>query len=127
MGTLWRSAYLIGADFIFTIGHRYKHQPTDTLKSTRHVPLFNFPDWEVFKKSIPESAEIVIIEQGGELLQTFNHPQQAVYVLGSEDKGIPPELLRGNRVAEIESTRVSSYNVAVAGSIVLHDRLVKCL
>lgn len=33
MGTLWRSAYNFGADFIFTIGMRYKKMGSDTAKA----------------------------------------------------------------------------------------------
>lgn len=42
IGTLWRSANCFGADFLFTIGHRYKHQGSDTLKTYRHIPLYLF-------------------------------------------------------------------------------------
>ena len=122
MGTLWRSAYLFGADFIFTIGHRYKHQPTDTLKATRHVPLFNYEDWDTFKKTQPENASIVIVEQGGKPLQEFKHPQGAIYVLGAEDEGVPEKYQKGHSVIEIESNGISSLNVATAGTIILYDR-----
>lgn len=125
MGTIWRSAHIMGADFIFTIGERYKYQPTDTLKSTRHVPLFHYATWEDFLSSKPPEADIVIIEQGGKPLQELNHPKQAIYVLGAEDRGVPMELQKGNRVIEIESAGVSSLNVATAGTIVMYDRYVK--
>jgi len=124
MGTLWRSAYLFGADFIFTIGQRYKHQPTDTLKGVKHVPLFTFETFEQFKESIPES-NLVIVEQGGKPLQEINHPERAVYLLGSEDKGVPQEYFKGHTVVEIESNGISSLNVATAGTIILYDRFVK--
>jgi len=32
IGTLWRSANILGADFIYTIGKRYKKQSSDTMK-----------------------------------------------------------------------------------------------
>ena len=44
IGTLWRSAYNFGADFIFTIGKRYKKEPSDTTKSERHIPLYGYDD-----------------------------------------------------------------------------------
>lgn len=40
VGTLWRSAHIMGADFMFVIGRRYTKVATDTLKSWRHIPLF---------------------------------------------------------------------------------------
>ena len=40
--------------------------------------------------------------------------------------GLPPSVLQAcYRVVSISSERTASYNVAVAGSIVLHDRLAK--
>ena len=37
IGTLWRSAFIMGASFIFTIGKRYKKQATDTPKSWKNI------------------------------------------------------------------------------------------
>lgn len=42
IGTLWRSADIMQADFIFVIGRHYQPVPTDTLKSWKHIPLFEF-------------------------------------------------------------------------------------
>lgn len=42
IGTLWRTAHILGADFMFIIGKRYENMRTDTRKSWRHVPLL----WE---------------------------------------------------------------------------------
>ena len=47
-------------------------------------------------------------------------------VLGSEDHGVPKAILRDARhVVSLESEHYGSYNVAVAGSIVMYDRLLK--
>ena len=40
VGTLWRSAYQLGAQFVFTVGTRYRHAPTDTVRATQRLPLF---------------------------------------------------------------------------------------
>ena len=42
LGTLWRSAHIFNADFIFLIGKRYETMRTDTLKSWKHLPLFEY-------------------------------------------------------------------------------------
>lgn len=42
LGTLWRSANLYGAAFIFTVGKRYKRQSSDTPNTPRHIPLFEY-------------------------------------------------------------------------------------
>ena len=63
---------------------------------------------------------------GGTPLAEFEHPHNAVYILGSEDAGLPPSILSAcHEVVSIPSERYSSYNVASAGSIVLYDRLAK--
>ena len=127
VGTLWRSAYNFGADFIFTIGKRYKKQATDTTRTSRHIPLFHYEDWADFKKHLPDNIGIVFIEQtdGAKLLHEFNHPKQAVYILGAEDYGIPVELMRGHRKVQFDSP--ICVNVAVAGSIVMYDRQIKLI
>ena len=63
---------------------------------------------------------------GGTPLEEFEHPLDAVYILGSEDAGVPRSILRAcHEVVSLRSERYASYNVAVAGSLVLHDRLIK--
>ena len=127
LGTLWRSAFLFGADFLFTIGKRYKHQPTDTLKASRHIPLFHFTDWQDFLNHLPKESHIVFIEQAPHAvsLEEFKHPRSAVYILGAEDTGIPEDLLKTSTVVKVPSLYPFSLNVAVAGSIVLYDRFIK--
>ncbi|WP_424968371.1 TrmH family RNA methyltransferase [Dinoroseobacter sp. S375] len=82
VGTLWRSAMNSGADYIFTIGARYKRQRTDTTKTWRNIPLFEFKDWDDFVSHAPRDAELVFIEQTDDAkpLQTYRHPKQAIYV-----------------------------------------------
>ena len=102
---------------------------------------------------------------GGEPLETFKHPDQAIYILGSEDTGLPDSIVqvplprsaptfppspcfafsetlrrllraltsrlrtRGAQAAThhvaLPSERYESYNVAMAGSIVMYDRIAK--
>ena len=126
MGTLWRSAYQLGAAFLFTVGTRYRQQPTDTLRTDSRLPLFELDDWSAFVNFAPARAKWVAIEMGGTPLAEFEHPHNAVYILGSEDAGLPPSILSAcHEVVSIPSERYSSYNVASAGSIVLYDRLAK--
>ena len=127
IGTLWRSALIFGADFIFTIGRRYNKQASDTLKTWRHVPLFNFQTFEEFQSSIPYDCILVYVELAdhSEGLDTFKHPERAVYLLGAEDNGIPEVLINGKRVIQIPGVNDFCLNVSVAGSIVMYDRLVK--
>lgn len=117
----------MGAEFIFTIGERYHKQPSDTPNTELYVPLLHFIDWEDFTKHVPSKSEIVCIEMTDKAteLQNVFHPERAVYVLGAEDYGIPEEYMKGHQTIVIPSKRSSSYNVAVAGSIVMYDRMSK--
>ena len=124
LGTLWRSAYQLGAAGVFTIGRRYKHHPSDPFKVPKHIPLRNFKDFEQFLTQRPSGAVLVGVEQGGTPLSEFEHPPQAIYLLGAEDYGLPGYVLeKCNMLVSLEAMIKSSYNVAVAGSIVMYDRV----
>lgn len=126
LGTLWRSAYILGASYIFTIGKNYKKQTSDVLKTWSRIPLFHYDTFEEFKNSIPYSCQLVGIElvEGAVPLHEFEHPKRAVYLLGAEDNGLPPNVI--NECHElIQLPGSHSLNVAVTGSIVMHDRIVK--
>lgn len=126
VGTLWRSAYQMGAAGIFTIGHRFPKQAADTVKAYRHIPWRQHLDFESFFAQMPHACPLIGIEMGGKSLPTTTHPESAIYLLGAEDHGLPPEILkRCNRVIALPAVRTESYNVAVAGSLVMYDRNVK--
>jgi len=125
VGTLWRSAMNFGADYIFTIGARYKPQRTDTTKSWRNIPLFAYKDWDDFLAHVPKAADLVFVEQDEDAkpIGVYQHPKQAIYILGAEDHGVPRDVMQGHRKVEIDTPMC--LNVASAGSIVMYDRKVK--
>jgi tRNA G18 (ribose-2'-O)-methylase SpoU len=126
VGTLWRSAYQLGASGIFTIGKRFSKQVSDTCKASRHIPLREFLNFEEFQLARPYSSFLVGVEFDGKPLSKFCHPQRAIYLLGAEDFGLPECILKEcNTIISIESVRQASYNVAVAGSIVMYQRLLQ--
>lgn len=95
VGTLWRSAFMLGASFLFTVGSRNAWEKSaDTYKAWRRVPAFRYNDWGAFSASAPYSATWVAVEMGGVPLHEFVHPERAVYVLGAEDAGLPPSIVR---------------------------------
>ncbi len=122
VGTLWRSAYQLGAAFVFTIGRRYKEQASDTYKTTRHVPLYHYSDFEHFQASRPHGAQLVGVELDAKAqsIPGFAHPQRAIYLLGAEDHGLPPQIV--SKCQHLVTLQGGSFNVAVAGSIVMYDR-----
>lgn len=125
IGTLWRTAYQLGAAGIFTIGRPYRQQTSDTQHASYEIPLRTFPTFDAFLANRPVGAQLIGVEMGGEPLSTFAHPERAIYLLGSEANGLPAHVLKQcNAVVALEHVRYASYNLAVAGSIVLYHRLI---
>ena len=123
IGTLWRSAYQLGASGIFTVGQRASLQTSDTCKAWRHIPLRCFETLAALKDALPCSTPLIGIEMHGEPLETFNHPERACYLLGAEDHGLTREAQRlCHYIVSLSAIRNDSYNVSVAGSIVMYHR-----
>jgi len=124
LGGLLRSARAFEANFVFIIGARWPVE-SSSVKSERDVPVFYFENLAQFISSIPVNAELICVEQTAEAedLRTFEHPHQAVYLLGAEDTGVPSGLLRKHRTIVIPS--MYCLNVASAGTVILYDRLLK--
>jgi len=126
IGTLWRSANLFGAAFLFTVGARYRKQSSDTLSTPRYVPLFNFATIEDLRGHLPDSCPLVGIELDAKAkpLAGYAHRERCCYLLGAEDHGLTKEGLAGCHDLIVLPGR-ASMNVAVAGSIVMYDRITK--
>lgn len=126
IGTLWRSAAIMGASFIFTIGRRYKQQAADTMKTWRHIPLLHYATFEEFYRMMPYDCRLVGVELDNRSvpLQGFTHPQRCVYLLGAEDHGLTKEALnKCHSIIQLPGTHC--MNVSVAGSIAMYDRIQK--
>jgi len=126
VGTLWRSAFNFGASFIFTIGQRYKKQSSDTVASWKQIPLFNYIDFQDFKDHIPYDYQIICIENDAQSIsiKNFVHPKNCIYLLGAEDNGLSKEILEKYKTHLIIPSKYC-LNVAVSGSIVMYDRIIK--
>ena len=123
IGTVWRSAYQLGAAGIFTIGKTFSRQHSDTEDVWQHIPYRRFQSFDQFHPAIPYGCQIVGVEMGGKPLHSFQHPDRCIYLLGSESNGLPEHILeRCHQVISIESINKASYNVSVAGSIVMYSR-----
>lgn len=124
IGTLWRSAHQLGASGIFTIGKRYHHQSSDTHKTPRHIPLRHYLTFDEFLLNRPSGSLLIGIEMGGISLSKFSHPKQCAYLLGAEDSGLPDKILNQcNQIVSLEAIGQDSYNVSVAGSIIMYHRV----
>lgn len=124
LGTLWRSAINLGADFIFVIGRRYQHQSSDTVKAFRHIPLFQYESIEDLV--IPHDCKLVGVEilEKSQNLITYNHPERAIYLLGAEDHGLSARAIeKCHDIVKFDSN--FCMNVSCAGSILMWDRNFK--
>lgn len=125
IGTLWRSAHMYDAAFVFTVGARYTRQASDTPKTPRHKPLFHFRDLDDLIDHLPVACPLVGIELDprATMLGEYVHPERACYLLGAEDHGLSVDARdRCHDLVQIEGPKPQSLNVAVAGSLVMHHR-----
>lgn len=123
IGTLWRSAHNFGASFIFTIGSRcIARQPSDTTMASHSIPFYSYPDLKSF--ILPSDCFLVGIEQHAKSvsIKKHIHHERACYILGSEDNGLPEEVIEHCTGGIIHIDTPRCLNVAVAGSIVMYDR-----
>lgn len=126
VGTLWRTAHIFGAAFMFTVGQRYRPQNSDTMKSWRHIPLFQYDSFDEFYAAMPYDCPLVGVEldERATALDAFQHPIRCMYLLGAEDHGVSKEArARCHRLVQLPGDHC--LNVAVAGSIVLFHRAMQ--
>lgn len=126
-GTLFRSAQSFGASFCFSIGRRFHKQSSDTGKAHKHLPFYEYSDLDDLVKHLPHACPLVAVELAEEsrMLDNFCHPERACYLLGAEDHGLSKDVLsKCHSTVTIPGANLC-LNVAVAGAIVMYDRVVK--
>jgi tRNA (guanosine-2'-O-)-methyltransferase len=126
VGTLWRSAFALGALYFFTIGRRYTPQCSDTTQSHRHIPYHRFSNESDFLSHIPYDCQLVGVEITPEArpLESFIHPRSSIYLLGPEDGSLSEQLImKCQHIVKFNSK--FCLNVSTAGSIVMYDRATK--
>jgi tRNA G18 (ribose-2'-O)-methylase SpoU len=127
IGALLRTGHAFGAAFCFTIGTGWDSRAArtaDTSHTDLHVPMWRYASLD--ELSLPRGCALVGIERLDDAvdLPSFRHPLNAAYVLGPERAGLSAGLLaRCDHVVRIP-TRFS-LNLAVAGALVLYDRLLQ--
>ena len=123
VGSLYRSAFIMGASFVFTIGKRYKRQASDTVNTTKQIPYFDYKSFDEFYANMPIDCKLIAVEliKDAKPIYDFVHPKNAIYLLGAEDHGIPASIV--SRCHETIFLPVEhSLNVANMGTIVCYDR-----
>lgn len=126
IGTLWRSAHILGASAIFTIGKRYKFQATDTTRAWKHVPLLHFSTFKDFKNSLPYKCKLIGLERSENAIDisNFEHPNRSCYLLGAEDYGLCNSILKQcDNIVRLPGQHC--LNVSTAGSITMFHRIIQ--
>ncbi len=124
LGSLMRSAHAFGANFTFTVGATYRalEARADTSQGQWHLPHYNWASLDELR--LPQGCKLIGIELTDDAidLPSFCHPLRAAYVLGPEWGSLSKELqARCDQVVRIPTA--FCINVAVAGAIVMYDRL----
>jgi tRNA G18 (ribose-2'-O)-methylase SpoU len=126
-GTALRNAYAFGASFVYTIGPRFSLQASDTARAWRHMPVYQYRNIEDLRAHLPYACALVgveLVEEAVSLVR-FPHPEQACYLLGAEDYGLPPEAVpHCDHVVRIPGAAYC-LNLASAATIVMYDRVAK--
>lgn len=125
-GTLWRSAASLGAAYIFTIGRRFEKESSDVTNSWTKIPVFHYRTFDEFLANRPYDAPLIGVEltEGAVSLETYRHPDRAIYLLGPEDGSLSLEAQLACRDI-VKFNSAWCLNVATAGSIVMYDRQTK--
>lgn len=126
IGSLWRSANLYGAAFVFTIAERYSKKRhggcADTMNTPSHIPLLHFSSLDSLKESLTDCPLVgVELHERATLIDQAKHRERACYLLGAEDNGLSREALEACHYL-IQLPGAFSMNVACAGTVVMHDR-----
>lgn len=123
-GNLLRSSHAFGAKFFFTIGAHPRAFETrhDTSRAAEHIPAFHWPSIE--DATLPARCKLVGVEliDGAADLASFKHPPYAAYILGPE-RGVLSEAVLNRCDFVIKIPTAFCINVAMAGAIVMYDRL----
>lgn len=127
VGALLRTAHAFGASFCFTVGAGWDARAgrsADTADTPRHVPLWRFDAVEALH--LPPECALVGVELLDDAVElpSFRHPLNAAYVLGPERSGLSEAMRARCRYVVRIPTRFA-LNLAVAGALVLYDRLLQ--
>ena len=125
-GAVMRTGHAFGADFSFFIGGPLSAgeiKLSDTSKTENSLPTYFFETPSDL--ILPKGCKLVGIEitKEAELLPSFRHPRLAAYVLGSERLGLSNETIKLCDYIVKVPTKFS-LNLALAGGLVLYDRLI---
>ena len=126
IASLMRSAYCLDASFVLTMGRKDQGSAAGRVDCTQQIPYYHYLTFDEFLKNMPVGYQLVCVEnpENAKSLETFRHPRNAIYLLGSEGQGLPKYVLdRKYTIIKINSKEC--LNVSTTGSIVINDRQSK--
>jgi tRNA G18 (ribose-2'-O)-methylase SpoU len=126
---VFRTAAGLGSvDFIGTIGTKYHDCHSNVVKAQRILPCWNFPDFKTFHSQLPMNCIIVgaEIDDRSVDVEDFVWPERCVLLLGNESNGLTKEARKGcHKLIKLPNPRELSFNLAMAGSMIMYDRYYK--
>lgn len=130
VGAVMRAAGCYNAVSVTYTGQRFNRAKarsnalqTDTKNVVSRIPLSHVDSFQI---AIPEGAVPVAIElvEGATSLVDFEHPENAYYVFGPEDKSLAKDVVNWcHHVIYIPT--IGCMNLAATVNVVLYDRLAK--
>jgi tRNA G18 (ribose-2'-O)-methylase SpoU len=122
-----RSAAVLGFSDVYIVGRRsYDARPEVGAKHYITVHKHDTVDKHFFEVN---NLVPILVEQGGTPVEEFNFKpfldKKICFIVGSESKGIPPEILAFHfpRITISQYGMVRSLNVSVASSVVMYEYL----
>ena len=130
VGAVMRAAGCYNAASVSYTGQRFNKATargqklhTDTKNVARRISLNHIED---FKNALPDGAVPVAIElvEGATSLVDYQHPSNAYYIFGPEDKSLTKEVVAWCKDV-IYIPTVGCMNLAATVNVVLYDRMAK--
>ena len=131
IGTMARNAELLGCDKLY-VAHPGRVNSnvgaTDTAKSFRRIGEFIDCEEDLIDSARSDGYSIVAVEleEDAEKLLGYEHPDNVLYVIGSEDRGLPQQIMdKVDTCVIVPADKPWSFNAADAATIVMYDRYSK--
>lgn len=126
VASILRAAGCYGVASVFYTGQRYRFAKdfnADTKAFHKIIPTIGVDN---LREVVPEGASVVAVElvEGATPLPSFEHPENAFYLLGPEDGSISEDTLSWcDHVVYVPT--YSCMNLAATANVLLYDRLAK--
>ena len=123
VGSVVRACGNFGVSALFISEFKYKHAPTDSMKTSRHLPIIQLDQVEAVDLFDCRLVAVELVDYARPL-PDYIHPERAMYLFGSEDGSLDDEALeRADDIVFVPTSRC--MNLAATVHVVLYDRMMK--